>query len=154
MAPVLQPNCDHPSEPERPEVATTAAELEHCSQHFITVFSSRDFELQSYEGRQLLEHLDPKWQARFDNALHTLSFDKQIEEWRQMAKEHPRMSLKVRDVHSEVQMKFRIASVHVLVWATNVQTLQMQAFCEFKWKFAGGKWMCYHYIAMRGVDTV
>lgn len=45
------------------------------------------------------------------------------------------------------------ASVHIQVRAINVQNLQMQALCEFKWKLVGGKWTCYHYFAIRGLDT-
>ena len=131
---------------------TIATELARRSQYFITVYNKRDFDLQSYEARELIDHLSLDWEAQFDHHLHPISFDEQLQEWRHMAKEDPGMFLEVREIHAEVQMKLGIASVYMQVRATNVQRLQMQATCEFKWEFVTEKWMCYYYVAFRGLD--
>ncbi len=69
-----------------PSLQEDRTELKRLTQTLVRILNSRDFSYKDEDGKELLSHVAPDFEARFDTQPHTIDFDGQTEIWRQDAR--------------------------------------------------------------------
>ena len=116
----------------------------------VTLINNRDFEYQSKEAAELVEHVAPDWEGRFDNYPHAISFAEQTSIWIEYAKTYPNLYFDILDIALQVRDHHRTASVILQLGIHGMNDVSKLGVCELKWKCSEGKWLWHRHIAMKG----
>lgn len=133
-----------------PSSAEDTAELKRLTSLLVNVLNIQDLDYSSNDGKELLSHIAPDFEGRFDNRPHTVDFLGQTEIWRQDRREHPFLHFTVLDMTTHLRRRSQTASVYLKLALNGVGDVQFQGACELKWRDCGERWVLYHHVTMRG----
>jgi hypothetical protein len=141
-----------PTEPV-PAPKPSTPELERLSAAFVQVLNERDFDFTSVVAQELKSRLSPDFRAQLDTFAadsRPVTFDEQVEKWRQRASDNPGVKFHVLDVQTRIDNKKGRVNVFVEMQVEGISNVMLQALNVIKWKVVNDVWMCYKVIGMRG----
>lgn len=134
-----------------PSLADDTAELERLTNTLIRILNIRDFSYTGADGKELLSHIAPNFEARFDSHPHALSFAQQTEIWKQEMEESPLLQFSVLEMTTNIRRRSDTASVYLKLALTGESDVQFQGACELEWRWSGERWLLERHVTMRGV---
>ena len=134
-----------------PSLQDDSTELKRLTQTLVRVLNSRDFSYNIGDGKELLAHIAPDFEARFDTQPHTIDFDGQTEIWRQDARDHPYLQFSVLEVTARIYRRSNTGSVYLKLALTGMSDVQYQGACELDFRHSGERWLLYRHVTMRGL---
>jgi hypothetical protein len=134
-----------------PSLQNDSMEIKRITQTLVRILNSRDFSYKNDDGQELLAHVAPDFEARFDTQPHKIDFDEQTEIWRQDAREYPSLRFAVLEMTAQIRRRSNTGSVYLKLALTGMSDVQYQGACELNFKYSGERWLLYRHVTMRGL---
>lgn len=135
-------------------VTATRKELERLSINFLNALNAHDYDFnQSPGAEEAGASVSSDWRAMFDtvNNAQPVSFDEQVQAWKQRAIANPDVRFELRDISSTADLGKGRASVFCEMEVSGLGGVMLVAMNEMKWRRdSDGKWECYFVLGFRG----